>query len=77
MGPVICKSVSTLAIGATKNVGTFIDVTTIMPLASKLAGDTHTQSIVAEALQNRRIETVMFKNYDVMVDKPATKAASL
>ena len=37
---------------------------------SKLAGDTHTQSIVAEASAKLdAMETVMFRNYDVMVDQ--------
>jgi 3-hydroxy-9,10-secoandrosta-1,3,5(10)-triene-9,17-dione monooxygenase len=36
---------------------------------AKLAGDTHTQSLVAEAsAQIDALETVMFRNYDVMVE---------
>ncbi len=37
---------------------------------AKLAGDTHTQTIVAEAAAKLdSLETVMFRNYDVMVDQ--------
>ena len=37
---------------------------------AKLAGDTHTQSLIAEASsQIDALETVMFRNYDVMVEE--------
>ena len=36
---------------------------------AKLAGDTHTQTLVADAhAELDAIETVMFRNYDVMTD---------
>ena len=37
---------------------------------SKLAGDTHSQALVADAhAELDAIETIMFRNYDVMTDR--------
>ena len=72
-GQLFVRAVSTPAIGATKKMlELFIDGANNKASSdpSKLAGDTHTQTIVAEAAAKLdAIETVMFRNYDVMVDK--------
>ena len=72
-GQLFVRAVSTPAIGATKKMlELFIEGANNKASSdpSKLAGDTHTQSIVAEASAKLdAMETVMFRNYDVMVDQ--------
>ena len=72
-GQLFVRAVSTPAIGATKKMlELFIEGANNKASSdpSKLAGDTHTQSIVAEASAKLdALETVMFRNYDVMVDQ--------
>jgi 3-hydroxy-9,10-secoandrosta-1,3,5(10)-triene-9,17-dione monooxygenase len=72
-GQLFVRAVSTPAIGATKKMlELFIDGANNKASSdpAKLAGDTHTQTIVAEAAAKLdALETVMFRNYDVMVDQ--------
>ena len=71
-GQLFVRAVSTPAIGATKRMlELFIEGANNKASSdpAKLAGDTHTQTLVADAhAELDAIETVMFRNYDVMTD---------
>ena len=72
-GQLFVRAVSTPALGATKRMlELFIEGANNKASSdpSKLAGDTHSQALVADAaVELDSIETIMFRNYDVMVDQ--------
>ena len=69
-GQLFVRAVSTPAIGATKKMlELFIEGANSKASSdpAKLSGDTHTQTLIAEtSSQIDFLETVMFRNYDLM-----------